>query len=101
MKMDGISPQQVIASLHVEKNRRRLFKAGEGAGQSGSFFMHSFDSRLIIKTLRGSERRNLLNMLPDMIEHFKETKNKSLLCRIYGVYTIKTSFYEPVDIILM
>ena len=101
MKMDGINPKEVMASLQVEKNRRKLFKAGEGAGQSGSFFMHSYDNRLIIKTLRGSERKNLLKMLPDMIEHFKETKNRSLLCRIYGVYTIKTRFYEPVDIILM
>ena len=44
-----------------------VFKAGEGSGQSGSFFFFSNDKRFIIKTLRGKEKRNLINMLDDMI----------------------------------
>ena len=101
MRMDGISPSDVMQSLSVELNRERCFKAGEGAGASGSFFLFSYDSRFIIKTLRGKERKNIIGMLDDLIRHFKLTQNKSLLSRIYGVFTIKTNFYTPMDVILM
>ena len=40
-------------------------------------------------------------MLDDYILHIKSTKNKSLLARIYGVYTIKTDGFVPVDIMIM
>ena len=40
-------------------------------------------------------------MLDDMIAHFKQTSNNSCLVRIYGIFTIDTSVFDPVDIILM
>ena len=49
--------------------------------------------------MRGTEKQVLFNMLPDMVKHLKE--NKSLLAKIYGVYTIKTNVFESVDIIVM
>jgi 1-phosphatidylinositol-4-phosphate 5-kinase len=51
MKLDGISPEHIKASLLVDKNRQMVFKAGEGAGASGSFFFFSHDNRFLIKTL--------------------------------------------------
>ena len=78
-----------------------MFKAGEGAGQSGSFFFFSKDSKFLIKTMRGSEKKVLLNMLDDMVEHYNETENKSLLARIYGVFTIITNVFKKVDVIIM
>ena len=41
----------------------------------------------------------LLNMMDDMIEHFK--MNKSLLVRIYGMFTIKTKVFGSIDLVLM
>ena len=38
MFMDNIKPEDVIESLSLEANRNMVFKAGEGVGQSGSFF---------------------------------------------------------------
>lgn len=78
-----------------------VFKAGEGSGQSGSFFFFSKDKRFIIKTLRGKEKEVLISMLDDMIIHFKRTENKSFLAKIYALYTIKTNVFRPLDIILM
>ena len=49
--------------------------------------------------MRGSEKQVLLSMLDDMIQHFSE--NKSILAKIYGLYTIKTNKFAPVDIIIM
>ena len=69
MKYDGIKPEDIMNSMNIEKNIDRIFSAGEGAGQSGSFFFFSYDNRFIIKTMRGSEKNNLLNMLDGLIEH--------------------------------
>lgn len=78
-----------------------IFKAGEGAGASGSFFFFSHDNKFLIKTLQGQERKILLGMLDKYIKHIKSTDNKSLLARIYGAYTINTNYYGNVDIIIM
>ena len=43
----------------------------------------------------------LLNMLDDLIAHYKKTENNSLLARIYGVFTIKTNVFKSVDVIVM
>ena len=40
-------------------------------------------------------------MIDDFIKHLKDMKNKTLLARIYGVFTIKTKVFAPVDIIIM
>ena len=53
MDLDGITSSDLTKSLSCEMNRDMVFKAGEGVGQSGSFFFFSFDNRFIIKTLRG------------------------------------------------
>jgi hypothetical protein len=88
MKLDGIMPEDLMKSLSLEMNRNMVFKAGEGAGQSGSFFFFSHDNRFLIKTLRGDEKKRMLEILDDYIDHIKKTKNKSLLARIYGIFTV-------------
>ena len=88
MKLDGIFKQDIMKSLNIEDNITSVLQAGEGVGQSGSFFFFSKDKKLLIKTLRGSEKRVLLDMLDDLIEYHKTTHNESLLARIYGVFTI-------------
>ena len=40
-----------MKSLDNVSNRKMIFKAGEGAGASGSFFFFSYDNKFIIKTL--------------------------------------------------
>jgi 1-phosphatidylinositol-4-phosphate 5-kinase len=69
-------------------------------GKSGSFFFFSKDQRFVIKTMRRDEKNILINMLDDMIEHLGNYK-KSLLVRIYGIYTLKTKMFGSVDLILM
>jgi hypothetical protein len=44
----------------VEANRHRVFKAGEGAGSSGSFFFFSHDNKFIIKTISNDEMKKML-----------------------------------------
>jgi 1-phosphatidylinositol-4-phosphate 5-kinase len=55
-KLDGISPEDLMKSLSMEDNRNCVFRAGEGAGKSGSFFFFTQDNRFLIKTLKGKEK---------------------------------------------
>jgi hypothetical protein len=66
-----------------------VFKAGEGAGRSGSFFFFSHDRRFIIKTMTKEELDLFLQILPQYCAHFK-TNRRSVLAKIFGVFTIKT-----------
>ena len=74
--------------MSPELNRDMVFKAGEGAGASGSFFFYTHDRRFIIKTMTKEELKVFLRLLPYYELHLKENRD-SLISRIYGVYTIK------------
>jgi len=65
--MDGITPEQLLTSLDVDSNRHAIFKAGEGAGASGSFFFFSYDKKFIVKTMNGSEKKMLLGMIDSYV----------------------------------
>ena len=90
-----------MKSLDIKSNRSKVFKAGEGAGASVSFFFFSSDNRFLIKTMSRVESKKFLDILYLYIRHIKDTNNKSLIARIYGVFTIKTQGLVPVDIMIM
>lgn len=48
---NGVTTDVLINSLSPKLNRDMVFKAGEGAGASGSFFFFSHDRKFIIKTM--------------------------------------------------
>lgn len=90
-----------MKSLDLDSNRNAIFKAGEGAGASGSFFFFSFDKRFIIKTMKAAEKKILLDMIDDYIDHIEKSNGNSLLVRIYGLFTLKTNNFAPVDFMIM
>ena len=90
-----------MRSLSIEDNIDSVFKSGEGKGASGSFFFFSKDNRFIIKTCSLQERRKLLNMLENFIEYLDQVNNQSLIAKIYGVFTIKSSVFRSVDVMIM
>lgn len=87
MEQDGIQPSNVMDSLSILRNYKMVFRAGEGSGASGSFFFFSYDNRFLIKTLQGDEKKKLLSMLEGYTNHIKATNNRSLIARIYGIFT--------------
>ena len=87
-------------SLNPAYNRDQVFKTGEGAGKSGSFFFFSYDRKFIIKTMTNSELDYLLSILSEVSCHFKENPN-SLLSKIFGVFTVKTDATNEVHLMLM
>ena len=73
MHLDNITASDIKSSLNISDNITNIFKSGQGAGRSGSFFFFSRDNKYIIKTMRGTEKKVLLDMLDDLIHHLKET----------------------------
>ncbi len=99
--MDGISVNDINTSLSVEFNRHNVFKAGKGAGRSGSFFFFSHDKKFIVKTICKNELTKFLSILDSFVNHLEKLENKSLIARIYGIFTIKTNFFNEVHFMLM
>ena len=77
-----------------------VFKAGEGAGRSGSFFFFSHDNQYIIKTMTQGELDLYLRLLPKFQKHYEDNKH-SLLAKILGVFTINTAYMKEVHVMLM
>ena len=86
-------------SLSPKFNRDMVFQAGEGAGRSGSFFFFSHDKKFIIKTIPKEELNEVLRLLPSLKEHFR-TNPRSLLSKIFGVFTVKTKSMSDVHLML-
>ena len=91
--LDNITPSDFRTSLNIEENLHNIFKSGQGAGKSGSFFFFSCDNNFIIKTMRGNEKPTVFKIIESMVQHFEATDNMSLLSRIYGMFTIKTNMF--------
>lgn len=43
----------------------------------------------------------MVDMLDDYIAHLEETKNMSLIARVYGLFTVKTNRFAPMEIMMM
>jgi len=81
-------------------NREQVFKTGEGSGKSGSFFFLTHDKRFMIKTIKASELKIMLEILPDYISHLVKYPD-SLISKIFGVFTVKRTRMDPVILALM
>ena len=86
-------------SLSPKFNRNQVFRAGEGAGRSGSFFFFSHDNKFIIKTIPKDELTEVLKLLPSLKEHYKKNP-RSLLSKIFGVFTVQTKTMSDVHLML-
>ena len=86
-------------SLSPKFNREMVFQAGEGAGKSGSFFFLSHDNKFRIKTIPKEELDEVLKLLPKLAEHYKKNP-RSLISKIFGVFTVKTKSMSDVHLML-
>lgn len=88
------------SSLSPKFNRDMIFKAGEGAGRSGSFFFFSHDQKFVVKTITSAELALVKKMMPQYATHLTKNRN-SLLSKILGIFTVKAAQFSEVHIILM
>ncbi|PIA43607.1 hypothetical protein AQUCO_01900184v1 [Aquilegia coerulea] len=69
-------------------------------GKSGSVFFLSQDDRFMIKTLRKSEVKVLLRMLPDY-HHHVHTYENTLVTKFFGLHRIKPSSGQKFRFVVM
>ncbi|KAL5982602.1 Phosphatidylinositol 4-phosphate 5-kinase 1 [Asimina triloba] len=69
-------------------------------GKSGSFFYLTQDDRFMIKTLKKSEVKVLLRMLPSYYKHFCHYEN-SLVAKFFGLHCVKPVGRQKVRFIVM
>ncbi|MCD9643358.1 Phosphatidylinositol 4-phosphate 5-kinase 9 [Datura stramonium] len=69
-------------------------------GKSGSVFFLSQDGRFMIKTLRKSEVKVLLRMLPNYHRHVKAHEN-TLITKFFGLHMIKPSSGQMFRFVVM
>ena len=55
----------------MENNRDSIFRSGEGAGKSGSFFFFSNDNKFLVKTATDGEKNLLTRLLDPLTEHIR------------------------------
>ncbi|CAG9334371.1 unnamed protein product [Blepharisma stoltei] len=96
----NLSYEDALMSLDPYENKENMFKVDESSGKSGSFFLFTSDNRLSIKTIKRKEKKTMRKILKDYHIHLKNNPH-SMLCRIYGLYTIKVPGVTSLDIILM
>lgn len=100
-KIDKISKEQFKDSFDIQKNLPNLSKFTGSEGKSGSIFFFTYDNKYLLKTISDSELYSLLrqNLIKSFYELLAEN-NHSLLCKIYGAYTLKIGLAN-VNVILM
>jgi 1-phosphatidylinositol-4-phosphate 5-kinase len=69
-------------------------------GKSGSFFYFSCDYRFIIKTIRHSEHKFLLSILPKYYAHVQANPH-TLLSRFYGLHRVKLPRGRKIHFVIM
>ena len=85
--------QNFYASLSPKFNRDMIFKAGEGAGRSGSFFFFSHDGKFVVKTITSSELKLIKRMMPLYASHLEQNVD-SLLSKILGIFTVEADRFS-------
>lgn len=96
--LDGLTEQILIESLNPLNNTKILRSQGKGA----CFFLSTDDSKIILKTLKQEEFVYIFEHFLYFYLHYLETNPDSLICRIYGIYSIRQSYdSDPVLIMLM
>ena len=60
----------------------------ESAGKSGSFFFHTCDSKFLIKTIKQSEVKTLLSLLPQFHSHILRNP-KTLINKFFGLHRME------------
>ena len=82
------------------ENIKRIQKAGEGMGKSGSFFFFSHDDELLIKTMTLDDFNAFMKLFKNYF-HYINIYPDSMIARIYGIYSVTLEGQDPVYLILM
>lgn len=84
-KFDGILMEDILKSLNPDENLICNMESVVG-GRSESPISFTHDKKYLLKIIPHEEKRTLIKILASY--HEKMIENKTLLCRIYGLFSI-------------
>jgi hypothetical protein len=90
--LDGVRTEDVLTAINPDFNLQAIETSmKENGGRGGEFVYFTHDRKFVIKAISTKEKDVLISdLLPTFTEHIDSTGNKSLIARIYGVFTITT-----------
>jgi len=91
---------QIVYALDPTLLSGGLLRAHFSEGASSSFFCRSLDQQLVVKTISEGEVKELMRLLPAYHAHLAANPD-SLLCRIYGCFSMKQPSSARVYFLLM
>ncbi|XP_072974222.1 phosphatidylinositol 4-phosphate 5-kinase 1-like [Typha angustifolia] len=95
-KLFSVDPADYMLAICGNDALREL----SSPGKSGSFFYLTQDDRFMIKTVKKSEVKVLIRMLPSYYQHICQYAN-SLVTKFYGVHCVKPIGGQKVRFIVM
>ena len=89
MRKDVIEEEELMESFIPDLNMTGMFNFKAGTGKSPSFFFFSDNNKLMMKTLKESEKDIIFKkeFLHKYFMYINENPD-SLLMRIYGIYQV-------------
>eukprot|EP00915_Cephaloidophora_sp_WS-2016_P008052 GHVH01011136.1.p1 GENE.GHVH01011136.1~~GHVH01011136.1.p1 ORF type:complete len:1084 (+),score=127.31 GHVH01011136.1:53-3304(+) len=81
--VDEYEYRKSIVGIHSE------WETFTSSSKSGAHFFLAYGGKLFVKALKDTEVKNMLTMLPRLVEHFMNNPH-SLLCKPYGLIRIRT-----------
>lgn len=83
-ELENISNEYYMMLICSDETLRKV----SSSVRAGNMFLLSKDNRFVIRTLRKSEVRVLLEMLPDYYNHLRKFRN-TVLNKLYGAHVVK------------
>ena len=101
-KRFGVTEEHLFQSFIPIHNVQAIYNFFTGAGKSSSFFFFSDNKSYVLKTLKESERKLLLDngVLENYYQHVMDN-NETLLSKYYGVYQIKIPNMQDITCFIM
>jgi hypothetical protein len=87
--VDGITREDLLESLVLKTTTSLSINSSVSAGKSDALIYFTHDGQFIIKTLKNEEFEFMKSkMIYQLYNHIRDTDNKSLIARFYGLFTI-------------
>jgi 1-phosphatidylinositol-4-phosphate 5-kinase len=108
MEKNKLSINKLLSSLDCKNNIEQIFdsnlKSGQASstndgGKSGSFFFFSQDKNFIVKTMKKSELKVILKMLPELDKIYG--KRPSFIAPIIGAFHFKLEGFNDLTFMIM
>ena len=97
----SLEKKSLLHSLCPRANKEKISASSEQtAGNSGQEIMFTKDKKFIIKSAKTEEKHLLIDIIWEYVRHITQNR-KSMIAKIYGIFSLSIEDWEPFYFILM